>query len=69
MGNAIAAGFVNVVAGIVVYTGKGLWILAKLGFTAVGIAADSAAAAAQSFYGNLHPGSIISQATSMFMRS
>lgn len=69
MGNYCAAGIVNVLAGIVVYTGKGMWLLAKLGFTATGIVAGSLAAMAMSCFGNVQSGSIISQATSMAMRS
>ncbi|KAL0818528.1 hypothetical protein ABMA28_008970 [Loxostege sticticalis] len=68
MGNAIATGIVQVLAGIVVYTGKGLWLLTKLGFAATGIVAGSLAALAMSFFGNVEAGSIIAQATSMSMR-
>lgn len=68
MGNCCASCIVNVLAGIVVVTGKGLWLLAKLGFGAVGLAAGSLAAMAMAFTGNVQAGSIIAQATSMAMR-
>lgn len=67
MGNCCAACIVNVLAGLVVVTGKGLWILAKLGFGAIGLVAGSVAAAAMAFTGNVAAGSIIAQATSMAM--
>ncbi|CAH2105132.1 unnamed protein product [Euphydryas editha] len=69
MGNCCSVVIVHVLAGIVVYTGKGLWLLARLGFTATGIVAGSPAAMAMACFGNVQSGSIISQATSMAMRS
>ncbi|XP_048478612.1 uncharacterized protein LOC119693029 [Plutella xylostella] len=59
----LAALLVNVVGGAVIYLTGGLltWLVAPLlGFGSGGIAAGCAAAAAQSYYGNLAAGSIIS---------
>ncbi|KPJ13297.1 hypothetical protein RR48_06795 [Papilio machaon] len=68
MGNCLASCLVKTLAGIVVYTGKGLWILARLGFGAIGVVASSLAAAAMAATGNVPSGSIIARATSMAMR-
>ncbi|CAG9796144.1 unnamed protein product [Diatraea saccharalis] len=67
MGAILTVIFVNTVSGIVVYTGKGLWLLPMLGFSATGIVGGSLAATAMSFYGNVQAGSIIAQALSMAM--
>lgn len=67
MGNCCAAGLVNCLAGLVLWTGKGMWILAKLGFTVTGIAAGSLAALAMSCFGNVQAGSVIARATSTAM--
>lgn len=67
MGNCCAAGVVNVLAGLVLYTGKGAWILLKLGFAVTGVVAGSLAALAMSFFGNVEAGSVIARATSMAM--
>ena len=67
MGNAFASCLVNVLTGIVLWTGKGLWLLAKLGFAATGIVAGSVAASAMAFTGNVKAGSNIARATSSAM--
>ncbi|KAI8427338.1 hypothetical protein MSG28_001917 [Choristoneura fumiferana] len=56
MGNCCAAGLVNCLAGLVLWTGKGMWILAKLGFTVTGIAVGSLAAMAMACFGNVQAG-------------
>lgn len=66
---AVVEWIVKILAGIVVYTGKGLWLLAKLGFVATGVVAGSMAAAAMAATGNVPSGSIIAKATSMAMRA
>lgn len=69
MGNACAACLVNGIAKVVLWTGKGLWLLTLLGFKTVGVAAGSLAAAAMSFTGNVSAASTIAQATSRMMRA
>ncbi|OWR53427.1 putative cuticle protein CPH43, partial [Danaus plexippus plexippus] len=61
---------VNVVGGAVIYGtgGLGVGLVAPwLGFGSAGIASGSMAAAAQSYYGNLVAGSIISKLTAAAM--
>nr|XP_026499604.1 uncharacterized protein LOC113403317 [Vanessa tameamea] len=61
---------VNAVGGIIIYGTGGLgaaWVAPWLGFGSAGIAGGSMAAAAQSYYGNLAAGSIISKLTAIAM--
>ncbi|CAG9561783.1 unnamed protein product [Danaus chrysippus] len=61
---------VNVIGGAVIYGtgGLGVGLVAPwLGFGSAGIASGSMAAAAQSYYGNLAAGSIISKLTAAAM--
>lgn len=69
MANGCAWCIVNAIGWIVLKTGKGLWILTKLGFTVVGVAAGSLAALAMSAIGNVQAGSVIAQSTSAGMRA
>lgn len=63
---------VNAIGGAVIYGTGGLgaaWVAPWLGFGSAGIASGSMAAAAQSYYGNLVAGSIISKMTAVAMAS
>ena len=66
----LAALAVNVLGGAVIYGTGGLgaaWVAPMMGFGSSGIAAGSIAAAAQSYYGNLVAGSVVSQLTAVAM--
>lgn len=61
---------VNVIGGAVIYGTAGLatpLIAPMLGFSSAGVVAGSTAAVAQSYYGNLVAGSIISKLTAAMM--
>ncbi|CAK1551199.1 unnamed protein product [Leptosia nina] len=61
---------VNILGGVAIYGTAGIatpFVAPMLGFGSSGIAASSVAAAAQSYYGNLAAGSIISQLTAAVM--
>lgn len=68
MGNCAASCLVTCLARFVLWTGKGLWILTKLGFGVVGVAVGSVAALAMAATGNVQAGSVIARATSAGMR-
>ncbi|CAG4971493.1 unnamed protein product [Colias eurytheme] len=70
MGRLLEAIAVNVIGGVAIYATCGLataWVAPMLGFGNAGIAAGSVAAGAQSYYGNLVSGSIISKLTAAAM--